>query len=363
MHLKSLTGLRWYAAAMVFLAHTYHFNYFGLTSGWQDIISELGHMGVSLFFVLSGFVLTINYPVSRCGFREFYTARFARIYPAYLLGVLAAIPIELVARKGNGILAFLSQILLLQGFSLPLSGRFNDVGWTLSVEAFFYVCFPIVTLFLTRGSLRRTFGVCLFSLAAVLFYNGFIAPPHFTPHRYPPQRLFEFFIGMTMGLAYTRCLFAERLGRAPNVAALFAMTLISAMILSPLVFKAVPAITTLSFLLYGTISAAFIFIVANLNRLNVSMPLLTSPLVVIGGEISFSFYLFHNLLLRYLKAAAPLVFGVPLTHWSRPVQIGAALAVFIITVFLSWIVFRFIETPGRKKIRNLLFPSPRSGSL
>ncbi|HMN15902.1 MAG TPA: acyltransferase family protein, partial [Bellilinea sp.] len=75
----ALTGIRFIAAFGVFVAHFGHFDF--------------GAQGVSLFFVLSGFILTKVYTEKPWTPGQFYWARFARIYPAYFISLAFALPV------------------------------------------------------------------------------------------------------------------------------------------------------------------------------------------------------------------------------------------------------------------------------
>ena len=94
-NLDGLTGLRFFAAFAVVI---YHFTGPALT-GWPTPLVNIagsGFVAVSLFFLLSGFILSYNYldpnGAMRGTKRSFYSSRFARIYPAYLLAFLVAAP-------------------------------------------------------------------------------------------------------------------------------------------------------------------------------------------------------------------------------------------------------------------------------
>ena len=87
VRLDALTGLRWWAAFMVFL---FHMRVFAPLPGPLAAVFDQGYLGVTFFFVLSGFVLTWAIrPGSRT--RDFYQSRFARIYPLYLATWAAAV--------------------------------------------------------------------------------------------------------------------------------------------------------------------------------------------------------------------------------------------------------------------------------
>src|SRR5438067_1929482 len=82
-HLPALTGLRFLAALVVVIDHT---GYGPLAA----MVAPFGGVAVTLFFILSGFILTYTYTRNGTavhgGWRAFYIARIARVYPLYLLG-------------------------------------------------------------------------------------------------------------------------------------------------------------------------------------------------------------------------------------------------------------------------------------
>lgn len=124
-------------------------------------VLDQGHLAVRTFFVLSGFVLTQTYASSnwtRHDFARYAMARFARIYPVYLLSVAAvAYFMWQTATLGST----LNYLFVLQGWTLPGAG-WNTPAWSLSCEFFFYLCLPPVLLWLGRRNWWR-----LGALAAV----------------------------------------------------------------------------------------------------------------------------------------------------------------------------------------------------
>jgi peptidoglycan/LPS O-acetylase OafA/YrhL len=100
VELPALTGIRFYAALAVFLSHVSLIpNMEHLSDGRK--IFNLGVVGVSLFFVLSGFILTVNYSdlfqheVSVRNYMQFIWGRLSKIYPVHFLTMLMAIPIQI----------------------------------------------------------------------------------------------------------------------------------------------------------------------------------------------------------------------------------------------------------------------------
>ncbi len=167
--LDALTGLRWLAAFWVF---GYHMQVFGPLPVPFDFPLRLGFLGVTFFFVLSGFVLTWS---MRPGLRvsTFYVRRFARIWPAHMVALLLAIPVfyTLAAPEHSWVKPFsvpilLLSVVLLQGFSKDPAILFsgNPAAWTLSCEALFYAIHPYLGALLRRLALR---GALLVAVGAV----------------------------------------------------------------------------------------------------------------------------------------------------------------------------------------------------
>ncbi|MHA3682863.1 acyltransferase family protein [Leucobacter sp. HY1908] len=85
--LDALTGLRWWAAFLVFL---FHMRVFAPLPGPINLLFDQGYLGVTFFFVLSGFVLTWSMR-PRVSVSTFYWRRFARIWPAHMVALVFAV--------------------------------------------------------------------------------------------------------------------------------------------------------------------------------------------------------------------------------------------------------------------------------
>jgi peptidoglycan/LPS O-acetylase OafA/YrhL len=157
-NLTALNGLRIFAAAVVI-----GFHYGMLTESFsrlphflQNVVGN-GTIALPFFYLLSGFVLTHAYagriatPRQK---RDFYLARFARLYPAYLLSFVLFLPIAVekylrhpAISQHHGprtfVLGGALTFFAVQAWT-SLSQAWNGPGWSLSVEAFFYFAFPLV---------------------------------------------------------------------------------------------------------------------------------------------------------------------------------------------------------------------------
>ena len=155
--LPSLTGMRWAAALLVFLSHIKNFGYFGGTAGkLVDWAFGRGSIGVSFFFILSGFVLAWSV---RDGERAvtFWRNRIARVYPLHLVtaGIAVILAFTLIpALRPSGVPEALANVFLVSSWNFEWWQALNPVSWTLTCEAFFYALFPVLYAALRRLGTR-----------------------------------------------------------------------------------------------------------------------------------------------------------------------------------------------------------------
>ena len=133
-----------------------------------------GNSGVSLFFMLSGFVLAYansDWHGSRDEICSFWSNRIARIYPTYLLAMVWFAPFFLFHRFATepaavaitkSIGSFMPALFLVQSWFYPrLAPAWNGPAWTLSVEAAFYLLFPFIAPRLRQLSQPHKLLLCL----------------------------------------------------------------------------------------------------------------------------------------------------------------------------------------------------------
>ena len=367
--LRALTGLRFFAAFGVVLFH-FGIAYLVGAPAWTLRIVAWGRVGVSLFFILSGFILAYNY-MPRQGEvvpkRRFWVARFARIYPVYLLSiVLVAFPLSMKAATSgyapSGSLGeWLASVLLLQAWWPSFTLGVNPPTWSLSAEVIFYAFFPFLVPLLLRIRDARLVvwlgGVWFVSAIAPL---AVLAAYHADPTRALDDistylvysglaRLPEFVIGILL----CRLFLASSGKVSPGITAGLAVSGAIAALAIMSVGNSIP------FLIMDQVAltpafAAMIFGLAHASGWLARL-LSTRPVVLLG-ESSYALYLLHVPIFWSLEVIVPV--GARFTRTFFVMYVGLAIG-------LSIIVFRMFEEPARVRIRKALDPqrgAPRAGT-
>ena len=124
-----------------------------------------GYVGVSFFFVLSGFILSYNYggrdtPLPRM---NFWRTRLSRLYPIYVLSLLVSYRVLMEEWHAQTHAHFFQGIvltpLMLQGWIPAVATFWNTPGWTLSCEVFFYALLPWLVALRWPKSFPRLLGM------------------------------------------------------------------------------------------------------------------------------------------------------------------------------------------------------------
>lgn len=147
---------------------------------------------------------------SGSGNGEFYGRRAARILPLHLITTLAAVVITALSGGVNWLTSFLALFLVQAWMPEDLRYGGNGPSWSLSVEAFFYACFPFIIRHLTGASIRRckmvVTGVVVLMILWTAVFSGasYLSLPGispFTMYTNPLYRLGEFVIGICLSTA------------------------------------------------------------------------------------------------------------------------------------------------------------------
>ena len=354
--LPALTGLRFFAALHVVLYHALR----PVLRHADDPLSSVlaaGPAAVTLFFVLSGFVLVHSVAaVEHVPVRPFFVARFARIAPLYALALVVVVPLGLAARARGLVtdpLGAWSLVLVgagLQAFVPDAALRWNPPAWSASCELFFYALLPFALPLLarlrTRGTVIVATAAWLLGLAAAVLYlvvdpDGLHGPQpgdegfwlHVVQFN-PLLRLPDFVVGVVAGLWWRRG------GRLPPSTTAWAVL---AAIMATVVVAGIPQMPRL-LVHNGLLAPLFaVIIIALAAGTGPLTSLLSSPPLQRLGDASYGLYLLH----------------VPVMMWAMALRKGAlepavAVVVVLTTIPLALVLHALVEAPLRRVVRERL---------
>ncbi|WP_307484504.1 acyltransferase family protein [Microbacterium trichothecenolyticum] len=339
--LPSLTGLRWATAMLIFGHHLMAVNYFGGTAGdvW-GFLFEAGKTGVTLFFILSGFVLAWGFKPQQSA-RSFWWHRIARIYPLHLVGVglaLLAAATLVPEIRSNGAAPVVANVLLVNGWVPDWWQAGNPASWSLVCEAFFYLTFPFLIRPLARASNRALVIVVVASLAlaALAPQIAAVSPVPMSAASTPLLRLPEFVLGVALALLMKSGAWMPMRLRFALPLAVAGYALSEAPTLPGTEVHVGLAATVGGF-------ALLVAALANADARGRST-FLARPLWQELGRVSFAFYLVHLLVIASVSSSWP--DGHPQLPWPRAVPL--ALAAFGIALALAWVLHKAVEIPAQR---------------
>lgn len=383
--IPALTGLRFLAALMVLIGHAASIlpsqdpNY--VVAYW---IEQGTTTGMSLFFVLSGYVIWINYAAAfrerpfheAC--RDFIAARVARLFPMYCATIILALATGALMPALDRMPWPLLTLVMLQAW-LPGGGgglavfAIDGLGhlWSVSVEMFFYLLFPaFAALFWRLRSVRQVVAVSLLNiiLMAAAFYLAFrfgvclMAPVElqiggqglgWLTYYSPYAHISEFIAGCLGGVVFMTMRSKVAIDRPKT------NTVIAALLTSGFICLILPKAAVYYFprdarpLVVGTHLVAMALIPAMLVHVSLYRTFLSrimsSPVVLLGGECSYSTYLLH-----------PFLLSLFLFYWGGPYAPSLPEFLFRLVVLacaisiLAYGSYTLIERPGRTYLRRVL---------
>jgi peptidoglycan/LPS O-acetylase OafA/YrhL len=352
-----LTGLRFVAALYVFLFHI-HIRWPLAEPGFVASFISQGAIGMTIFFMLSGYILAYRYDVANVPLRDYAVNRFARIYPVYAVAALLTLPwIGVSFERANahdalfGIAQLcavaVANVLLLQAWFPEMFGYWNiPASWSISTEAFFYLLFP----FLLKH-IRPLRVVQLSALIAITYalsvLPGFVyvamgRPSPAIYYSVPIFRLAEFVLGIC---AYCVVGHANRLlgARLNKIAyAVIAISIVYLGLAGPLL----PLYVTHNWLI---VPAVFLTLLVLSRPDSIASRVMASKPIVWGGQLSYCFYSFQAIIiLSLLSHHDALVQALPSLADNRLLLIVAGL----ILMAISALGYYFIEEPSRVAIRR-----------
>jgi peptidoglycan/LPS O-acetylase OafA/YrhL len=356
LHIPALDGIRAISFLLVFLAHA------GLEA-WVP-----GGLGVTVFFFLSGYLITtlMREELAETGgvsFKHFYLRRALRIFPPFYLvlvgaALLSALGVLPGPPQRAPLLAqlfhFANYWTILHGYDGEVAG--TGVYWSLAVEEHFYLLFPAVFVLLHRGlptpRSRAAFlwGMCALVLAwrcALVFVAGV---PMNRTYLATDTRVDSILFGCALALTGNPALDRE----TPAGRGLWLRWLLpagAALMVASLLFRDDRFRETFRYSLQG-LALYPLFVCAVRNPRLPGFRLLEHPFLRRIGELSYSLYLLHHVVISGVQRWVPL---------PRLVQGAIALG---LAFALSSAIWRWVERPCAR-LRKRLTPrvSPAAPGL
>lgn len=372
-----LTSVRFFAAFIVVCYH-YHDELRPYLPGLLKNVIDHGYIGVSFFFILSGFILGANYYdrllQKRVTKADFWWARFSRIYPVYILSILVFLPrlllpaakdpfpVEAAYAQSHVPELFVTVIFLLQCFASKLGGYLNSPTWSISTEVFFYLLLPFLLPLLDKIKTKQlwTAIIICFLLAGVgpflyhadwlamlagrlqvpytrdldEFINQFIRVNFLT-------RLPEFLVGVLGYRLYREVLQKHHMAWVFGVGFVLSIPFLIKIFFETEKDVVYNALYTGQFY---CVPFFFTIILGLVTLESKATAWLKHPGWILMGEASFSLYLFHVPIKnfgQYVLARA--------LHVDKD-NIIVALVLMVLAVLVSIPIFKYLETPVRKKL-------------
>jgi peptidoglycan/LPS O-acetylase OafA/YrhL len=381
--LDSLTSLRFLGAVFVVLFH-WLLGVRVISNGgvlWRFV--AFAQCSVNGFFLLSGFILAWVYlrDGKRLNKRKFYVARFARIYPLFLLTVLVDCPWYFLSHIANyGLrgaliktgISFASCLFMLQAWGRRFWGL-NIPSWSLSVETLFYAIFPFIAVLLWRirkgwiwpAMLLVYVSGQILVLSAVKMTGYYPIDPEFVLYL-PPLHVSTFLLGVLLAKlrvnadekqqesgkrAWTPYMLLMVVGTTCVALALIVPnSMINSRIGEALILDGAfaPLLCGLIWALSDSTTLVF--------------RLLTAKWAILLGEASFGLYLIHYPVLHLLLPMV--VHALRELGWRefRVLYLLSFFAYLALCIALSIAGYRWFEGPARKSIRTRLGSRPRAGT-
>jgi peptidoglycan/LPS O-acetylase OafA/YrhL len=330
-----LEHIRALAALLVFFYHSFHYFY----GSWQSFPSRPffaifteGHIGVGLFFTLSGYLFMKIAISGNIDYRRFIFNRFLRIFPLFLLVFFLAISLGRDKFQPQDLLyLFISNI----GKPATSDHFVTGAAWTISIEFTFYLIFPFLALFVRQQGLVYIGRMLLIFLVLKLCVLSIADHPAHVLQSTLIGRLDQFLIGMGFATLSISSFFKRP----------YALIMAAMIIISICIFRSRYAVLfnensrsfilvfwyTLEALLWGLFTYAY-------TNTQWRLPSLIERILSFIGQRSYSFYLLHGMVIYLLNYY--LVIDL-----SSPILLGKITIALLLSCLLADLSWRSIELP------------------
>ena len=314
-----------------------------------------GGLAVDFFFVLSGFVISLNYInkiKSKDDLFNFQKKRFLRLYPLHILTLFVFILIELIKIFVNNNTSLESTYLPFSGFNnyyslianfFLLHGwygwSFNLPSWSISTEFYTYLIFGMLTLSFNK---KLYFFILLIFISLIIFLLNNSGIKFFNNFIYPTRCIYSFFLGVITFLVYRRF---------KNFSSSF-LSIISIILSISFIHFSDNLNLNNKYIISPILFCLTIFFVSNLSSNLLLYKILSNKFTVYLGSISYGIYMIHFGLVWFFRQ-----FSIYLLNTDQDKEnfllfnpfIGELFTIFfiIILIFISHISLKYFENRFR----------------
>lgn len=349
LEIKPLTGLRGIAALWVAL---YHIHWVAVSQGVAPVALRHGYLAVDIFFVLSGYVMTMTYADraahwSPARYLDFLVRRLGRVWPLYALvtvALAAAMALRLLQNSPPGPASILVNLSLTQSWWGVHS--IDEPSWSVSAEMLAYLVFPPLALLLSNRRPIAYLGVIALMIAGIAGlptlqvwqaghrFGGNGPLDISDPTTVAP--LLRCFLGFTIGIA------TYRLGQIGWLRHAADDRTAGLVLIATLALIALPG-TDLAIV---AIAPALVLVMAAQGR--VAEALFANPVVHALGRWSYALYLIHfhsNMIQGKISAHLPWTGSM-----ARPI---GHLGQYALLILVSALLYAWVEKPAQRQFRKL----------
>jgi len=333
---KDIDGLRALAVMSVIIFHL------------KPTLLPSGFIGVDIFFVISGFLITKillrELQTNQFSFSKFYIRRIRRIFPALFVMLFFSFIIAILILGTRDLLWFCKTLKYstaqISNFLFQEKVEYFDTKykntpllhtWSLGVEEQFYLFFPLILYFIVKFKKQQNFifYIMIFLSLISLILSQYLLITHPKIAFFSlPSRFWELGIGAILAFEKIK-ISSKKINESVGIIGL-AMIIISFFIIDKNNFPAIYALP-------ACLGAALIILSDPKNT--ITEKLLSNKILVFIGIISYSLYLWHYPLITFYKEFAEI----------DELNSKAVILIFFISLIISYLSYKYVETPFRKK--------------
>lgn len=321
----------------------------------STLIARNGNYGVTMFFVISGFLITQHTlqrytSLQQINLKDFYIRRIARILPCLVLlvamvTILGAIGLKPFMNQAPNDIQVSYGLTVFSAFTFWMNILIIENGWvnyalgvlwSLSVEEIFYLAFPLLCVVLGRSK-----GFILF-LLVIIAYAPYFRSLHFgTENEAYLYHYFSSFDGIAIGCLIA--IYAHNFNKILPYKNII-ISVVSLLMVILYFYKPIKEVSTWGVSIFAILTAIQIFCFS--QKPQEKSQSITANLLIWIGQRSYEMYLFHLIILGLFKV-------IYFPKETLPTEKLILLPLYFILVFiLSWAIEKYYSSPLNSKIRN-----------